>query len=93
LTDGFLKDSLDLKIICTFNCDIGKIDKALQRKGRLYFEYKFDKLNQSDGQKLSDYMKLGLNISEDLTLAEIFNQADNSLDDSFNKERTIGFFG
>ena len=93
LTDGFLKDSLDLKIICTFNCDIGKIDKALQRKGRLYFEYKFDKLNQSEGQKLSDYMKLGLNISEDLTLAEIFNQADNSLDDSFNKERTIGFFG
>jgi hypothetical protein len=90
LTDGFLKDALNLKIICTFNCDIGKIDPALMRKGRMYFEYKFDTLTQEEGQKLSDYMKLNRTIDKAMTLADIFNVEENSQKNSF-EDRRIGF--
>jgi hypothetical protein len=90
LTDGFLKDALNLKIICTFNCDIGKIDPALMRKGRMYFEYKFDVLTQDEGQKLADFMKLDRTIDKPMTLADIFNEEENSIKNSF-EDRRIGF--
>jgi len=87
LTDGFLKDALNLKIICTFNCDIGQIDPALLRKGRMYFEYKFSDLSIVDGQKLSDFMELGVDVTEEMTLADLFNRdaniTESSLDTKF----------
>jgi hypothetical protein len=90
LTDGFLKDALNLKIICTFNCHLGKIDPALLRKGRMYFEYKFDKLTVEECDELSKFMGLDIDIKEPMTLAELFNPEDNSSDDSF-EQRRIGF--
>lgn len=91
LTDGFLKDSLNLKIICTFNCDLKKIDDALKRKGRLFFEYKFEKLSVDECIDLVEYLDLDVDIREEMTLAEIFNfNKEISLEDSF-EERRIGF--
>lgn len=90
LTDGFLKDALDLKIICTFNCDIGKIDPALRRKGRLYFEYKFKPLEANEANKLVDYLKINRKFTEPSTLAEIFNKDSNSDEDTL-EPRFIGF--
>lgn len=91
LTDGFLKDALNLKIICTFNCDLKKIDPALLRKGRLYFEYKFDKLNAKESQRLADFCNLNITVDKDMTLAEIFNyHKDISVKNSF-EERVMGF--
>lgn len=42
LTDGLFSDYLNIKIICTFNTSLDKIDKALLRKGRMiaYYEFK-----------------------------------------------------
>lgn len=90
MTSGFLKDSMDLKVIATFNIDIGKLDSALLRKGRLHFEYKFGPLSKVEGQELADYLKLGITIDRDMTLAEIFNQKPTSIENSF-ETRTIGF--
>ena len=56
LTDGFLKDSLGLKVIATFNCDIGRIDPALMRKGRMFLEYHFDKLTIDECKELGTYL-------------------------------------
>ena len=41
LTDGLFSDYLNIKIICTFNTNIERIDKALLRKGRMIAKYKF----------------------------------------------------
>jgi hypothetical protein len=90
LTDGFLKDALNLKIIATFNCDVGKIDPALMRKGRLYFEYKFDKLGIDDCKNLAEFMGLDRVITEPMTLADFFVVEDNHMENSF-EERRIGF--
>lgn len=91
LTDGFLKDSLGLKVIATFNCDIGKIDPALMRKGRMFLEYKFDKLTIEECGKLADFLGVERKIEEPMTLAEFFNEEDNHIENSF-EERRIGFF-
>jgi hypothetical protein len=90
LTDGFLKDSLGLKVIATFNCDIGKIDQALMRKGRMFLEYKFDKLKVQECRDLAKFLKLEKTITEPMTLAEFFNEEDNHIENSF-EERRIGF--
>ncbi len=91
LTDGFLKDSLNLKIICTFNCDLKRIDEALKRKGRLYFEYKFDKLTVEECRDLADFAELDIEVTEPMSLAEVFNyDKEISLEDSF-EERQMGF--
>jgi hypothetical protein len=91
ICDGFLKDALQMKIICTFNCDLKKIDPALLRKGRLYFEYKFAELSIEEGQRLADFCELDIKIDKEMTLAEIFNHyKDTSVENSF-VERSMGF--
>lgn len=92
ICDGFLKDALRMKVICTFNCDLKKIDPALLRKGRLFFEYKFGPLSKEEAQKLSDFCDLGVDVKEEMTLAELFNHSKEiNVEDSF-EERKIGFF-
>jgi hypothetical protein len=90
LTDGFLKDSLGLKVIATFNCDIGQIDPALMRKGRMFLEYKFSELSIDECEKLANHLEVDRPITEPMTLAEFFNVEDNHIENSF-ESRKIGF--
>lgn len=88
LTDGLFSDFLNIKIICTFNTTIDRLDKALLRKGRMIAKYKFSPLSPEKTSALA--RKLGHeNITGTLTLADIFG-----LDKpGFNKEsrKAIGF--
>ena len=71
LTDGLFSDFLNIKIICTFNTDIERIDKALLRKGRMIAKYHFLPLTAEKTAALA--RKLGReHVSGSLTLAEIF---------------------
>ena len=70
------------QIIATFNCDLTIIDPALLRKGRLIANYEFNKLDLESSKVLSDKLGFGSeNVTEGLTLAEIYNQGgtDNEL--------------
>ncbi len=71
LTDGLFSDFLNIKIICTFNTDIERIDKALLRKGRMIAKYHFRPLTPEKTAALAQ--KLGReDITGSRTLAEIF---------------------
>ena len=71
LTDGLFSDFLNIKIICTFNTNIDRIDKALLRKGRMIAKYNFGTLSPEKTSALAK--KLGHdNIAGSLTLADIF---------------------
>ncbi len=71
LTDGLFSDYLNIKIICTFNTNIERIDKALLRKGRMIAKYKFTALTPEKTATLAK--KLGYEgVSGGLTLADIF---------------------
>lgn len=84
VTDGILSDILSLKVICTFNTDITRVDPALMREGRLIAEYKFEQLSQEKADKLA-----GEPVEGPRTLSNIFNE----LTYTQNKkvEQTIGF--
>lgn len=56
LTDGFLADFLNLKIICTFNTELKNIDEALLREGRLKGMHEFAKIQPERAQKIADVL-------------------------------------
>jgi hypothetical protein len=89
LTDGLFSDYLNIKVICTFNTDISKIDQALFRKGRLIAFYEFKALSLEKTQQL--LRKLSVEeTTEGLTLAEIYNYRKTSYD-APEKKNPIGF--
>lgn len=89
LTDGLFSDFLNIKILCTFNTTIERLDKALLRKGRMIAKYKFSPLTPEKAAALA--RKLGHeNVTGSLTLADIFGLSK----PGFNNvtQKTIGFF-
>jgi hypothetical protein len=88
LTDGLFSDFLNIKIICTFNTDIDRIDKALLRKGRLIAKYHFMPLSSEKANALAE--KLGhKDLKGSHTLADIFKQGKGRVDNQ--SKRAIGF--
>jgi hypothetical protein len=89
LTDGLFSDFLNIKIICTFNTTIDRLDKALLRKGRMIAKYKFSALTPEKAAALA--RKLGYeNVTGSLTLADIFGL--NKPGFSHATQKAIGFF-
>ena len=89
LTDGILGDCLSIQIVATFNMKREKIDQALLRKGRLIAEHKFSKLNAEETNKLLKHIKKDHEVTEGMTLADIYN-IDVELIKTSNKSK-IGF--
>ena len=88
LTDGLFSDFLNIKIICTFNTDIERIDKALMRKGRMIAKYNFTALSAEKTAALAK--KLGHeDVKGSLTLADIFEFDKRDYKDQ--NKRGIGF--
>jgi SpoVK/Ycf46/Vps4 family AAA+-type ATPase len=73
LTDGILGDCLNIQIIATFNMKRERIDQALLRKGRLIAEHKFEKLNVEETNKLLKHLGKSQEVSEAMSLADIYN--------------------
>lgn len=91
LTDGLLADSLKFKFICTFNADIGDIDPALLRKGRLKVKYDIKPLTPDKVKKLADAK--GLHVGDNpksMTLGDVYNIED-KVDFDAKKRKTVGF--
>jgi len=76
ISDGLLSDCLNLQLICTFNTDIGKIDQALLRKGRIISKYEFKELGMEKANKLAKLKGIKNKFDKNVTLAEIFNSDD-----------------
>lgn len=86
ITDGIVGSVLNIKIICTFNTKVNRIDDALKRKGRLSLKYEFKPLNKDKAKALIP----DENVTKDMTLADIYNiKVEN--DYSKKEVRKIGF--
>lgn len=83
MSDGLLGSSFKTKFICSFNTDLGNIDKALLRKGRLKVRYEFKKLTLEKTKALKG------DATKPMTLAEIYNPEDNGGEK--NEGRKLGF--
>jgi len=71
--DGLLSDIFQTKIICTFNSNLGKIDPALLRKGRLFLRHEFSKLSVDSSNILLKKLNKNHQTKEPMTLADIYN--------------------
>jgi hypothetical protein len=89
VADGLLSDCLNLQVICTFNTDLRRIDKALLRKGRLIALYEFKKLITGKAQILAKSLGMKEMPESPATLADIFNMSDPGY--KFEKKNKIGF--
>lgn len=90
LSDGIMGTLLNITIIATFNADKATVDKALLRRGRLLQDHEFTKLSVEDGRRLASHLKRDLQISEPISLADIYNATE----DTGYKEvvkRAVGF--
>jgi len=76
LSDGLLSDGFHIQIICTFNADLARIDKALLRKGRLIASYAFEALAQPKAQALATELGQTAPVKEAMSLADIYNRED-----------------
>lgn len=85
ITDGVMGDVLGIKLICTFNTSLNRIDKALLRKGRMTVKYEFGKLCAEKASKI-----LEKEVTNPMTLAEIYN-IDDENDYSKETKRKIGY--
>lgn len=89
LTDGLFSDYLNIKIICTFNTEMEKVDKALLRKGRMIANYEFKPLAKEKTTKLLN--SLGFEAEgKEMTLADIFRLKQKSFQ-QHNGRKKIGF--
>lgn len=79
LTDGLFSDYLNVKIICTFNTSLSKIDSALLRKGRMISKYEFKELDINKTNALLEELNLDSSNSP-LSISDIFNRADSNYD-------------
>lgn len=91
LTDGVLS-GLSIQIICTFNTNIDKVDKALLRKGRLIALYEFKPLMIEKSKRLLE--KLGqanYDVHSPMTLADIYNIQEMSFENTLKTRQKVGF--
>ena len=89
LTDGLLGYCLGMNFICTFNTQLGNIDNALLRKGRLTTLYEFKALTvDKTNQLLKKIQDERAPSRTPLTLAEIYNSGPEVVAKSSN---AIGF--
>lgn len=88
LTDGLFSDYLNIKIICTFNTSIDRIDKALLRKGRMIAYYEFKPLSSDKARQLMQELDLECP-DQEMTLADIFNSQEKAFQQE--QHRQIGF--
>ncbi|QNE38128.1 AAA family ATPase [Hymenobacter sp. NBH84] len=91
LSDGLLSDGFHIQIICTFNADLARIDKALLRKGRLIASYAFEALAQPKAQALATSLGQTTPVTEPMTLADIYNREDETFVSEPKATGRIGF--
>lgn len=89
MSDGLLSDCLNVQLLCSFNTDLSKIDKALLRKGRIIACYEFKELEAIKAQKLAHNLGKNITINRAMTLADIFHAESGDFDKK--KINKIGF--
>lgn len=89
ITDGLFSDYLNIKVICTFNTDVSKIDKALFRKGRMIAFYEFGELSDDKAMAIAGVSSVA-DLPETRTLAELYNRESKSFEEA-SRKKTIGF--
>lgn len=88
LSDGLISDCYNIQVICTFNTNLGDIDDALLRKGRLIAQYEFKELALDKTNALIEDLGHNIKADEAMTLADIYHLNDKNY---VSPQKKIGF--
>lgn len=88
LTDGFLADFLNMKIICTFNTQLTNIDEALLRNGRLKGMHEFTEVDPARAAAIGRALGMEVNPVEPMTIADI---CESGIQREGYRSKSIGF--
>ena len=91
LSDGLLSDGFHIQIICTFNAELARIDKALLRKGRLIASYRFEALEIEKAQALATSLGQTEPVLEATSLADLYNRDKTDFISEAKTPGRIGF--
>lgn len=92
ITDGLLKDLLNISIIVTFNtADVNELDPALLRKGRLKVMHKFGPLTFGEARRLAHHLGKKKEVGQELTLADIYNLDEDTGVEEVASDKVVGF--
>lgn len=72
VADGLLADFLKVKLVCTVNCALDRLDPAVTRSGRLLACREFARMPRERAQRIADVHGLSLQPQPDWSLAEVF---------------------
>lgn len=91
ITDGLLKDLLNIAIMVTFNAaDVAELDTALLRKGRLKIMHRLDLLSVEDAKRLAKHLGKKKPVTKAMSLADVYNlDEETGLEEQM--EKRIGF--
>lgn len=73
LTDGFLGEAFNIKLIMSFNKEIDSIDSALLRKGRMRLQYKFNKLSVEKSNLKLKSLGVDTIVNQEMALSDLYN--------------------
>lgn len=88
MSDGLMSDIFNIKFICTFNTEIKNIDEALLRPGRCFVNYEFKALSKEKSSELLKSLGHDVNVSKEMTLAEIYNYNPETI---VSPKKKVGF--
>ncbi|WP_210520630.1 AAA family ATPase [Hymenobacter terricola] len=91
LSDGLLSDGFHIQIVCTFNAELARIDKALLRKGRLIASYRFEPLAIEKAQALATTLGQTELVTQATTLADLYNRDKADFNSESKTSGRIGF--
>ena len=73
LSDGLLAESLQSRLICSFNTKKTQVDPALLRKGRLKVEHEFLPLGVEEANKLLKHLGVEDKVTKPTVLSDLYN--------------------
>ena len=85
--DGLLGTFLQLHLICTVNCELERLDKAVTRPGRMVAYREFSQLTPTQANKLAIAKNLEIKPQDSYSLAEIYNGGQSRV----GTKKKIGF--
>jgi len=89
ISDGLLSDIMRISIIATCNAQIGDIDPALLRKGRLIAKYEFGKLSPDKCNAILEKNGHTYRATQPMTLTDVYNPEEKAFHNT--ERRRIGF--
>ena len=79
-----------MKFICTFNCQVSEIDKAILRKGRTKIKYEFKALETDKANKMLNHIRLNCTVNKPTVLSDLYHIFQTT-DFSKKERKTVGF--